>query len=345
MKAHLIWKCLVLGVVVVAVQACKSDSDNTANAGSTGSVSTTSSPGSGGAGDANKPVEIAFITNNASDYWTIAHKGTDKAMADMPGVKVDFEIPDDGTAAKQKEIIDDMISKGVQGIAISPVNPKDEIGLINDTSKKVMVFTQDSDAPTSDRACYVGSDNVAAGNMLGKELVKALPNGGKVMCFVGLKDPQNSVDRLKGINDAIKGTKIQIVDVRTDEGDRGKAVSNVSDALVSTPDLAGAVGIWSYNGPAILNAVKLAGKVGKVKIVCFDEEPDTLAGVKSGAITCTIVQNPYQFGIDAVTIMAKALRGDKTAIPASKSDFIPTRVIDQSSVDAFSADLKAKTGK
>jgi ABC-type sugar transport system substrate-binding protein len=42
------------------------------------------------------------------------------------------------------------------------------------------------------------------------------------------------------------------------------------------------VGLWSYNGPAILNAVKDANKVGQVKIICFDEEDETLAGVKDG---------------------------------------------------------------
>jgi ribose transport system substrate-binding protein len=344
MKANLYWKILVLGAVLASAAACSGGDSSSSATTSTTTTGSTASADSKTVGS-NAPVEIAFLTNNASDYWTIAHKGTDKAVEETPGLKVDFVIPPNGTAAEQKENVDEMISKGVQGIAMSPVDPANETDLINDAAKKVLVFTQDSDATKSNRACYVGSDNVAAGNQLGQEILKALPNGGKIMAFVGKKDAQNAADRIKGVEDALKGSKVQLVDVRTDETDRAKAKSNVSDALVANPDLAGLIGIWSYNGPAILSAVKDAGKVGKVKILCFDEEDDTLAGVKDGSIQCTIVQNPYEFGKEAMEIMAKYLRGDKSAIPASKTVYIPTRVIDKSTVDAFKADLMEKKKK
>ena len=124
------------------------------------------------------------------------------------------------------------------------------------------------------------------------------------------------------------------------DADRQKVVDDVSDALLRHQERGGVVGEWSYNGPAILSAVKSAGKVGKVKIVCFDEEPDTLAGVKSGAIAATIVQQPYQFGYLSVKVMHDYLKGDKSAIPASKQRFVPTLVIKKDSVDEFSAELK-----
>ena len=78
-----------------------------------------------------------------------------------------------------------------------------------------------------------------------------------------------------------------IVDVRTDETDRVRAKTNVQDTLVKYPDIAGLVGLWSYNGPAIAGAVKQANAQGKVKIICFDEEEETLAGVKDGTIYAT----------------------------------------------------------
>jgi ribose transport system substrate-binding protein len=340
MKANL-WKYFALAAIAASAAACKGgDSSGSESTGTpTSGTSAIKTIGK------DSPVTIAFITNNASDYWTIARKGTDAAVAETPGLKVDFQLPPEGTAAEQKTLIDNVLTAGDQGIAMSPVDPANEIDLINDTAKKVLVFTQDSDAPTSDRACYVGSDNVAAGHQLGEQLVKALPGGGKIMAFVGKKDAQNAADRIKGLTDALKGSKVQLVDVRTDETDRAKAKSNVSDALVANPDLACLVGIWSYNGPAILSAVRDAGKIGKVKILCFDEEDDTLSGIKEGAIDCTIVQNPYEFGRQAVEIMAKVLRGDKSVIPASKTIYIPTRVIDKSNVDAFKADLMKKKGK
>ena len=89
------------------------------------------------------------------------------------------------------------------------------------------------------------------------------------------------------------------------------------------PDVACLVGLWSYNGPAILNAVRSAGKAGKVKIVCFDEEDETLAGVAAGDIYGTVVQQPYEFGKQAITQMAKYLGGDKDALAGGKQ-IIPT---------------------
>ena len=102
----------------------------------------------------------------------------------------------------------------------------------------------------------------------------------------------------------------QIIDVRADDTDRVRAKQNVADTLVKYPDIACLVGLWSYNGPAIINATKEAGKIGKVKLVLFDEENDTLQGVKDGAVEATVVQNPYEFGRQAVTLMAKKLRGE-----------------------------------
>ncbi len=111
------------------------------------------------------------------------------------------------------------------------------------------------------------------------------------------------------------------------------------------PDVAALIGIWSYNGPAIVNAVKAAGKAGQVKIVCFDEEDDTLAGVRDGDIYATVVQNPFEFGHQAITLMAKVLGGDKSAIPDSKQIIIPTRAIKKDNVDAFQTELNKLRGR
>ena len=180
------------------------------------------------------------------------------------------------------------------------------------------------------------------GLKLGEEIKKSLPNGGQIVVFVGQLDAQNAVDRISGIEEALKGSNVRIIDKRTDGADHAKAKSNAADILVKNPDVAALVGIWSYNGPAILSAVQDANKVGKVKILCFDEEPNTLAGVKSGAIDATIVQQPYEFGYRSVILMAKYLRGDKSAFPASKQMIIDTRILHKGDVDAFKADLDKK---
>ena len=285
-----------------------------------------------------KRLKLAFVTNNPSDFWTVAHRGVEKAEKEL-GVEVDYQIPANGTAAEQAQIVNDLLSKGTQGIAISPVDPANQTDLLSLVAQKTLLFTQDSDAPQSKRACYVGVDSVAAGRQAGEELKRVLPHGGQVMIFVGRKDAQNAADRINGMKDAIKGTNILLLDVRTDAADRTRAKANVSDALTRYPKLAACVGIWSYNGPAILSALGDAHKTGKVKIVCFDEERATLDGVKRGEISATIVQQPFQLGYLSVINMAKYLSGDKKVVPASRQVFVPTLAIRRNNVDAFSKNL------
>ena len=292
-----------------------------------------------------KALNLAFVTNNASDYWTIARAGVDKAKTEVPNVTVDFQIPGDGTAAQQKRIIDDLLAKGCDGIAISPVDAANETPMLNDVAKQTLLVTQDSDAVKSDRACYIGTDNVAAGRQLGDEVKKALPNGGKIMVFVGTLDAQNAHDRYQGVQESLKGSNVSVIDVRTDDTDRVRAKANVQDTLTKYPDVAGLVGLWSYNGPAIYNAVKEAGKVGKVQIVCTDEEDETLAGVEAGAIAATIVQQPYEFGRLCIVDMAKYLRGDKSVIPPGKQVFVPTKAVTKGTVAAYEQHLNELRGR
>jgi ribose transport system substrate-binding protein len=292
-----------------------------------------------------KKTKLAFVTNNAADFWTIARKGVEQAQSDLQTVDVDFRIPADGTAAEQKRIIDDLLAKGVAGMAISPVDPENQTQLINDTAKQALVVTQDSDAPKSDRTCYIGTDNRAAGRQAGELIKEVLPQGGKIMVFVGKADARNAQERLQGIKDVLQGSKIEILDVRTDDTDTARAKSNAADTLVKYPDVGCLVGLWSYNGPAILNAVKDAGKTGQVKIVCFDEDDETLAGIKDGAIHATVVQQPFEFGNQSVKLMAKVIGGDRSVIPASKQIFVPTLVIKKEQVGEFKAKIDKLRGR
>lgn len=292
-----------------------------------------------------KDLKLAFVTNNASDYWTIARKGVEKADAEMTDVTVEFKMPGSGAADEQKRIMDDLVSTGINGIAMSPVDPDNQTQLINDTAKKALVITQDSDAPGSDRALYIGTDNVAAGRQAGELVKEALPNGGKIMVFVGKSDARNAKERFQGLSEALKGSKVEIIDLRTDDTDRARAKTNAADTLVKYPDVVAMVGLWSYNGPAILNAVKDANKVDKIKIICFDEEDETLAGVKEGAIFATVVQQPFEFGYQSVKLMAQILKGDKSAIPANKQINVPTLVIKKDSVEEFTKKINGLRGR
>jgi ribose transport system substrate-binding protein len=84
--------------------------------------------------------------------------------------------------------------------------------------------------------------------------------------------------------------------------------------------------------------------VGKVQIVCFDEEEETLQGVRDGAIFATVVQQPYQFGYQSIMLMDKYLNGDKSVVPADKKVLVPTLPITKDKVEEFAANLKKLRG-
>jgi ribose transport system substrate-binding protein len=124
-----------------------------------------------------------------------------------------------------------------------------------------------------------------------------------------------------------------------------RAKANAADVLVRYPDVKGLVGLWSYNGPAILNAVREAKKIGRVKIIAFDEADETLAGISDGAIDATVVQQPFEFGYQAMMKLAQAARGDLSFIPASKQIIVPTLVVNRANVQDFTKRINELRGR
>jgi ribose transport system substrate-binding protein len=308
------------------------------------SDTTSSSAGGGTAPAAGKKLKLAFVSNNAATFWTSARTGCEAAAKDLGNVEVDFRIPSTGSAAEQQQILDDLVAKGVDGIAVSPIDPKNQIDFLNKIASQTLLICVDSDASDSKRVCYIGTDNFAAGVEAGKLIKEALPNGGKIMVFVGYADAQNAKDRFGGIKKELEGSSVSIIDLRTDDTDTVRAQKNAEDTLVKYPDVSCLVGLYNYNGPAILNAVRSGGQAGKVKIVCFDDNTETLDGVASGDIYATVVQQPFEFGKLAITKMAKYLGGDKDALAGGKQ-IVATRNLKKDDIAAFKADLAKILGK
>jgi ribose transport system substrate-binding protein len=254
-------------------------------------------------------------------------------------------MPAQGTPEEQKAIVDGLLADGVKAIAISPKDPANQTTYLNEVADKAILITQDSDAPESKRTVYIGTDNVAAGKQAGELVKEVLPAGGKIVLFVGTTDQANAKERIQGVKDALKGTNITVVDTRTDNFDQAKAKTNVTEILSANPDIVGMVGLFAYNAPAIVSALKDAGKLGKIKIVAFDEQDETLQAIKDGHVAGTVVQQPYEFGYQSVKMMSALLKGEKPEIPENKQIIVPTKVIKQTDVDTFWAELKKLTGK
>jgi ribose transport system substrate-binding protein len=294
----------------------------------------------GGGGEPSKPLKLAFVTNNTSEFWKIAGAGIHKYEREAK-VQVDLKLPASGTAENQNQILQDLSSQGYGAIAVSAIAPNDQIAVLDKIAEKTNLITFDSDAPKSKRLLYIGTNNYQAGKVLGGQIVKLLPKGGKIAVFVGTFGADNAVQRFKGIEDAIAGHDIEVVDKREDNTDRAKARANVEDIVNAHHDLSLVVGLWNYNGPAIAAALDGLGKKGKVLAAVFDEDDGTLDGIESGAISATVVQKPFMFGYLASKWMHDlATKGDaaKAALPADHTVDTGVEVIDKSNV----ADFKAK---
>jgi ribose transport system substrate-binding protein len=287
---------------------------------------------------------LVFVVNGASDFWKLAEAGVKKAQGELPGYDLQFKYPEQAAAAVQQRLMDDLVAAGVSAIMVSAVDPKTSTSALNRIGGQIPLFTTDSDAPNTNRIAYIGSSNTAAGRQAGEIALKALPEGGKCIGFVGLPGADNARERIDGMKEVIAGSRVELVDVRGDDIDMTRAKRNVEDALAANPDIDCMVGFYSYNPPRIYEVLKESGKLGEVVIIAFDEDPITLGGVREGTIAATVVQQPFEWGYQGMKLMAAYLEGDKSTIPGDKLVIVPTKIIDQSNVDGFEAELKARIG-
>src|SRR2546423_12696684 len=125
--------------------------------------------------------KIAYVTNGIASFWVIAEAGV-KAGGEKYDAIASAYMPAEGIA-DQKRIIEDLLTRGVDGIAISPIDPANQSGLINQACEATKVITHDSDAPGTKRLCYIGMDKYTAGRMCGKLIKEAMPEGGIGMIF------------------------------------------------------------------------------------------------------------------------------------------------------------------
>ncbi len=319
----------------------------------------------------NAPSEptIAFVTNQQASFWNIAEVGCKDAAEDF-GVKVDVRFPSEATATKQKQIVEDLLTSGIQAMAISPIDAANQTEMLNQWAAKIPLITQDSDAPDSKRLLYIGVDNYVAGRTLGKLIKQAYPDGAKVILCIGRTEQNNAQRRIQGVIDElfdrpesfewknelgrIEGDRFTVLATLTDQGAFQVAKQKVEDAINTYPEVDVFAGLFAYNPPAILQALRQANKLDRIKVAAFDEDDMTLQGVKDGHVIGTVVQNPYEYGYQSIKVLSEVLKGDKSVIPESKYIDIPARAVtsdgrkvddlETEPLEDFWADLKQKVG-
>jgi ribose transport system substrate-binding protein len=142
-----------------------------------------------------------------------------------------------------------------------------------------------------------------------------------------------------------KDGKFIVLGTLTDNDDRAKGKANAEDTLTRHPDIAAMVGLFNYNAPLVMEALKGAGKLNKVKVISFDEHEVVLQGIIDGTVAGTVVQDPYGYGYESIRVLKELHDKNLSVIPDNKFIYKPAIVIDTSNVKEFWADLKKKTGR
>jgi ribose transport system substrate-binding protein len=306
---------------------------------------------------------VAYITNGIASFWDIAEAGALKAGVDFDA-EVLVQMPANGID-DQKRMLEDAITNGLDGVAVSPINSDNQLDLLNEVAENTVLITHDSDAENSDRELYIGMSNYAAGRMCG-ELVEAatadIEGTVSVMIFVGRLGQENADLRRQGLIDqlmgrdpdptredkpgtVIKNDRFTILGTRTDDFDGSKCKAHAEDSITAYPDLNCMVGLFAYNPPQMLEAAKNADKLGEIRIVGFDEDAITLRAIADGTCYGTVVQNPFEYGYQSVKILTQVARG--TIDLADMEDFIdiPARKIVKDNVMEFWTELNNLTGQ
>jgi len=298
--------------------------------------------------------KVAFVSNNPEEFWSIAEAGAMKAGTEEPDIEVIFKKPAQGDAAVQKEVIDNLLSQNVKAISVSVIDPKNQRLYLDEIGGKVKLLTVDNDAPDTKRQCYIGTDNYEAGRAAGELVKQAMPLGGEVAIFVGQLESLNAQQRRQGVLDELAGErnakgeggnygKYHLFKTYTDQPEGpAKAKENAIQAIADLDNKENVcfVGLWAYNPPQMLSAVQDKKKLGKIKLVGFDEAEATLEGVREGHIFGTIVQKPYEFGYQSVKIMAALARGDESKLPKDKVLHIPHLAITKGGEAIQTTELK-----
>ncbi len=310
-----------------------------------------------GEGNSQK-VRVGFVTNGIANFWTIAEAGA-IAGANEFDCEALVRMPpsDGGRVANQKRMVEELLSQGVDGIAISPIDPPNQKSMLNEIGDNCYYITHDSDAPDTNRLLYIGMSNYDAGRMCGKLVKQAIPDGGQVVIFIGSLDQNNAKLRRQGVIDEVMGRshdpsrydnpgrritndQYTILETFVDEFNDSRKKSQPESAIVKYPNLKCMVGLFEYNPPFILEALKSADMLGEVKVVGFDENETTLQAIIDGDCVGTVVQDPYRYGFESVRVLAALARGDKSVLTDDKFLDIPARMITTENVEAFRRELR-----
>ncbi len=236
---------------------------------------------------------VLVATNIDLPYWQEASAGlTD--VGKNTGVKVELVGPNTFSPQDELNTFQQVVGQHPSGILVSVSDPKIFKDPIDHAIMQgIPVICIDADAPDSKRVLFIGTDNFRAGEESGKRMATLLGGQGRVV-VVTLPGQHNSEERVRGLNEALKKYPgIQITQTIDDKGDSGVAADAISALLIKKEKIDGIICLEASGGEGSADALHRLDMTGKIKIVAFDKDPQTLDAIDRQWITATVVQKPY----------------------------------------------------
>jgi ribose transport system substrate-binding protein len=244
-------------------------------------------------------------------FWQSVHAGA-VAAAREHGLEVSWNAPTSETdIAGQIQIMQTMINRRLDAIAISPIERRALVNIVNRAaSENIPVVIFDTGVDTDRYIARVATDNYAAGQMAAERMAQILGGKGEVIMVACQPGSASTIAREQGFEDVIKSRYpgIRIVDKRFGMSDFAKSMSVAENMLTAHPDVDG---VFASNETGSVGAAQaLKGRRSKAKMVGFDWSPTLLEDLRSGLIDSLVAQDPFKIGYEAVAAAAKKLRGE-----------------------------------
>jgi ribose transport system substrate-binding protein len=236
-------------------------------------------------------VFVAF--NTALPYWQEADSGLMDAAKQM-NVKAELDGPAAFSVEEELKAFQKAVAEKPSGIMLSASNPDIFKEPINAAiAQGIPVICVDADSPDSKRLVFVGTDNFRAGQESGKRMAEMLGGKGSIV-IISVPSQFNISERMRGVTEALKKyPAVKITKTIDDKGDPRVADDAIAAMVRGKDKPDGIISLEASGGAGAADALHIVSMEGKIPIVTFDKDPETLNWIERGAITATVVQKPY----------------------------------------------------
>jgi len=281
---------------------------------------------------------IAVIPKgNAHLFWQSVHAGAVKAARES-GVEVVWDGPAIETDyAGQLKIMDTMINRHIDAIALAPIDKKAMVSVVERAAReKIPVVIFDSGVDTDQFVSQVATDNYHAGEMAAERMGKILNGKGKIAMVAVQPGAASTMAREQGFEDVLKKQfpDMHLVDKQFGMADFALSLAKAENILTGHPDLDG---LFASNESSTVGAAKaVKERRSKVKLVGFDWSPTLLDDLNAGVIDSLVVQNPFEMGYKSVKAAVAKFNGQ----PVEKIQNLAPKLIDRGNL--HSPDVEAQ---